>query len=248
MPIALAGNNYGKSRVRVVKVTRHADRHDLVELIVNVQFEGEFDAVHTEGDNRAVLPTDTMKNTVYALARDWDGEQIEEFALVLARHFLGNNPQVSRARIEIAQNQWNRMGGRAFERGSEEKRTTAVTAAQRNIEIQSGVGNMIVLKTSGSAVEGDKKDRYTNLKETSERILATAVTATWKYRNDSVAFGTCWRQAREAMLKTFVEQESTSVQRTAYTMGEAALQAVPEIAEIRLSLPNKHCLLIDLAP
>src|SRR5262245_19537068 len=190
MPIALAGNNYGKSHVRVVKVTRHADRHDLVELIVNVQFEGEFDAVHTEGDNRAVLPTDTMKNTVYALARDWDGEQIEEFALVLARHFLGNNPQVSRVRIEIAQNQWNRMGGRAFERGSEEKRTTAVAAATRsNIEIQSGVKNMILLKTSGSAFEGYKKDRYTTLKETSDRILATAVTATWKYRNDSVAFG-----------------------------------------------------------
>src|SRR5262249_47498639 len=124
-----------------------------------------------------------------------------------------------------------------------------VAAATRsNIEIQSGVKNMILLKTSGSAFEGYKKDRYTTLKETSDRILATAVTATWKYRNDSVAFGTCWRQAREAMLKTFVEQESPSVQRTAYTMGEAALQAVPEIAEIRLTLPNKHCLLIDLAP
>jgi urate oxidase len=248
MPIVLAGNNYGKSCVRVVKVTRHADRHDLAELAVNVQFEGDFDAVHTAGDNSAVLPTDTMKNTVYALAKDWDGEQIEELACRLIGHFLAGNPHVSRVRIEIEQSPWVRMGQHAFERGSEEKRTTGVTGTRAGVNIESGVENLIVLKTTGSAFEGYKKDRYTTLKETSDRILATAVKATWKYRGAGVVFGPCWRQAREAMVKTFVERESPSVQHTAYAMGEAALEAVPDIAEIRLSLPNKHCLLIDLAP
>jgi len=248
MPIVLAGNNYGKSRVRVVKVTRRADRHDLAELTVNVQFEGDFDAVHTAGDNRAVLPTDTMKNTVNALAKMWSGEQIEEFGCQLARHFLGDNPQVSRVRIEIGQSQWIRMDRYAFTRGSDEMRTAEVVGARGRMEIYSGIENLIVLKTTGSAFEGYKKDRYTTLKETSDRILATALTARWTYRSADVAFGPCWQRAREVILKTFVERKSPSVQQTAYAMGEAVLRAVPDVSEIRLTLPNKHCLLVDLAP
>jgi urate oxidase len=116
MPITLASNNYGKSRVRVLKVTRHADRHDLAELTVGVQFQGAFDAVHLSGDNSSVLPTDTMKNTVNALAKAWSGEQIEDFGCQLAAHFLTNNPQVSRVRIEIAQTEWTRMAQHAGRR------------------------------------------------------------------------------------------------------------------------------------
>jgi urate oxidase len=246
MPIILASNNYGKSLVRVVKVTRHADRHDLAELMVNVQFEGAFDAVHLSGDNSSVLPTDTMKNTVNALAKAWSGEQIEEFACQLVDHFLGDNPQVSRVRIGIAQIEWTRMGQHAFMRSSNEKRTTRVDGARTGVGIESGIENLTVLKTAGSGFEGYKKDRYTTLKETSDRVFATAITANWIYRTSRVAFGSCWREARAAMLKTFVEHESASVQHTAYAMGEAVLEAVDDITEIRLSLPNKHCLLIDM--
>ena len=248
MPIVLAGNSYGKSRVRVVKVTRRADGHDLAELAVNVRFEGDFDAVHTAGDNSAVLPTDTMKNTVNALAKAWSGEPIEEFGCQLAEHFLGDNPRVSRVRIEIGQSQWIRLDRHAFTRGSEEKQTTEVVGARGGTDIQSGIESLIVLKTAGSAFEGYKKDRYTTLKETSDRILATAITARWAYRTAKVAFGACRQRAREAILKTFVEQDSPSVQHTAHAMGEAVLNAAPDISEIRLTLPNKHCLLVDLAP
>ena len=236
--------------MRVVKVSRRAEGHDLVELAVNVQFEGDFDAVHTAGDNRAVLPTDTMKNTVNALAKAWSGEQIEEFGRQLAQHFLGDNPQISRVRLEIAQTQWTRISPSAFTRGSEEKRTTEVVGVRGGMDVQSGIENLIVLKTTGSAFEGYKKDRYTTLKETSDRVFATAITANWTYRHPEVEvpFGPCWQQAREAILKVFVERESPSVQHTAYAMGEAVLRAVPEITEIRLTLPNKHCLLVDLAP
>src|SRR6266446_5785322 len=135
MPFVLCGNNYGKSRVRVLKVTRHPDRHDLAEIAVNVQFEGDFEAVHTAGDNRAVLPTDTMKNTVYALAKAWSGEEIEEFGLQLAAHFLADNAPVTRVRISIAQSQWNRMDRHSFTRGPEEKRTTRITASRDSVEI-----------------------------------------------------------------------------------------------------------------
>src|SRR5207247_6996784 len=123
-------NSYGKSRVRLVKVTRGADQHDLAEITVDIRFEGDFDAVHTAGDNSNVLPTDTMKNTVYALAKEWSGEDIEDFGMHLGAHFLRENPQVTRLRIGIAQSQWTRMDPHSFTRGSEEKRTTEVTAAQ----------------------------------------------------------------------------------------------------------------------
>ncbi len=248
MANVLAANNYGKSRVRVVKVARRADRHDLAEITVDMQFEGEFDAVHLEGDNARVLPTDTMKNTVNALAKKWPGEEIEDFGIELAKHFLEGNPYASRVRIGIEKNQWERMSNYAFQRGSDERSTAEITGARRSLSIESGIANMVVLKTTGSGFEGYKKDRYTTLKETSERILATAVRASWKYTSPDVAFGDCRRRAREAMLKTFIERDSPSVQRTAYEMGAAALEAAPEIAEIRLSLPNKHCLLIDLSP
>src|SRR5437016_5326625 len=248
MSIVLAGNNYGKSRVRVLKVTRRPDRHDLAEIVVNVQFEGDFDVVHLSGDNSPVLPTDTMKNTVNALAKAWSGEQIEDFALQLSRHFLDGNPEVSRVRIEISQSQWIRLDGHAFVRGSEEKAVAKIAATRSSVEIQSGIENLIVLKTAGSGFEGYKKDRYTTLKETSDRIFATALAASWTYRDSEAAFGPCWQRAREVILKTFAERDSPSLQHTAYQMGEAVLLAVPEIREIRLSLPNKHCLPIDLTP
>jgi urate oxidase len=248
MPITLASNNYGKSRVRVVKVTRHADSHDLAELAVNVQFEGAFDAVHLSGDNSSVLPTDAMKNTVNALAKAWSGEQIEDFGCQLTDHFLRDNPQVSRVGIEIAQTEWTRMAPHAFTRGSDEKRTTRVAATRAAVEIESGIENLIVLKSAGSAFQGYKKDRYTTLKETTDRIFATAITAIWTYRTPQVAFGPCRLRARAAILRTFIERDSPSVQHTAYAMGEAVLQAVEDITTIRLSLPNQHCLLIDMAP
>src|SRR5262245_15063551 len=179
----LAGNSYGKSRVRLVKVSRRAEAHDLVELTVNVQFEGDFDAVHTAGDNSAVLPTDTMKNTVNALAKAWSGEQIEDFGRQLVEHFLRDNPQVSQVRIEIGQSQWLRLDRHAFAHGSDEKATTEVIGTPDRIEVQAGIENLVVLKTTGSAFEGYKKDRYTTLKETSDRILASALTAKWAYRS-----------------------------------------------------------------
>lgn len=244
----LDGNSYGKSRIRLVKVTRRADRHDFVELSVDVQFEGDFGAVHTAGDNRNILPTDTMKNTVYALAKTWSGEEIENFGSQLVGHFLEENPPVARVRVAIAQRQWIRLDAHAFTRGPEEKRLTQVTGVRGSLQIESGIENLVALKTTDSSFEGYKKDPYTTLKETSDRILATAIKANWRYQTSPVAFGRCWQRVREAMLKTFAERHSPSVQHTAYAMGEAAMQAVPEITGIRLSLPNKHCLLMDLAP
>lgn len=248
MSTILLSNHYGKSRVRMVKVVRHDDRHDLMDVTVNIQIEGDFEAVHTAGDNRNVLPTDTMKNTVYALAKQSPQEQIEDFARRLTDHFLTNLPQVSQVRIEIAEHPWTRMGRHAFTRGSNEKRIASIAGTRNGRLIMSGIEDLVVLKTTGSAFAGYIQDKYTTLKETSDRILVTAIKATWIHGKSDIDFGPSWVGVRKVLLDTFAERESPSVQHTAYAMGEAVLKAYPAIEEVSLSLPNKHCLLVDLSP
>src|SRR5215217_3849139 len=81
--IVLGQNSYGKSGVRIVKVKRDTERHELWDLDVAVTLEGNFEAAHLEGDNSKLLATDTMRNTVYALAKDHLTGSIEEFGLAL---------------------------------------------------------------------------------------------------------------------------------------------------------------------
>jgi urate oxidase len=254
MSAKLAANNYGKSRVRLVRVTRDRDQHNLKDICVGIQFEGEFEAVHTHGDNTSVLPTDTMKNTVYALAGQEPVAEIEEFGKRLTAHFLKDNRQVSRVTVEISENLWARIPveGKghchAFVAGGREQRTATVTSTRTKNEIEAGIANMVVLKTGDSAFAGYIKDPYTTLKETRDRVFATAVTARWLYDRDDVAFEACWLGVRESLLKTFAEHKSESVQHTLFAMGEAVLAKFPDISQISISMPNKHHLPFDLSP
>ena len=254
MPITLSHNNYGKSRVRLMKLTRQPDRHDLKDLTVDIQFEGDLESSYTQGENRKVLPTDTMKNTVYALAKLYPIEQIEDFGQQLAEHFLTGNAQVSKVRIDIAENLWSRVphGGKphasTFTPAGQERRTATITATRDNTTIQAGIDDLVVLKSAGSGFEGYIHDPFTTLKETSDRIFATAIKAVWTYGSSEIPFGPYWHGVREAICQTFVEHESKSVQHTLYAMGKAVLERYEEIADISLSLPNKHCLLVDLSP
>ena len=254
MSVKIVHNNYGKSRVRLLKVARRGERHELQETTVKIAFEGEFTEVHTVGDNSQVLPTDTMKNTVYALASQTrEIEEIEAFAMRLANHFLTNNPPVTRVIIEIAEHGWTRMAlgeqthPHSFIKGSNEKRTTKVTVTRESAVIKSGVEDLIVLKTTKSGFVGYIKDQYTTLPETTDRIFATSIKANWIYANSDAAAGDIWRGARATIIETFAAHDSLSVQHTLYAMGEAVLEKFPDIAEISLSLPNIHYLPVDLA-
>ena len=250
----LGENGYGKSRVRVVKVSRRDGRHELRDLTVSIRLEGEFEDAHVRGDNRDVLPTDTMKNTVYALARQTEIDAIEDFARALATHFLPHNPAVSRSRVTVREHGWYRipLGGRphphAFVRGSDEVDLATVTAEGDAVRIESGIDDLRVLKTTGSGFEGYPRDRFTTLRETSDRVLATAMRVRWTYGLTEISYSEIRPRAREAILETFAEHESRSVQHTAYAMGEAVLERCPEIDAVAFSLPNKHHLLVDLAP
>ena len=254
MAIRLEENNYGKQRVRILQVSRHADRHDIKELTVGIRLEGDFDSAHTKGDNRKVLPTDTMKNTVYALAKQHPIESPEEFCIRLADHFLTRNAQVSRVGIEASQTLWSRLtiGGNphphTFTGSGNEKRTAHVTSTRTEESLQAGVAGLVVLKTTDSAFENYLKDEYTTLKEDRNRILATVVRAAWLYRGNTVDFDSNWQGVRQTLLETFAGHDSESLQHTLYAMGEAVLKKFADVREIHLSLPNKHYNLVELSP
>jgi len=254
MAIRLGENNYGKQRVRILQVARQADRHDIKELTLGIRLEGDFNSAHTKGDNRKVLPTDTMKNTVYALAKQHPIESPEEFCIRLADHFLTRNAQVSRVGIEASQTLWWRLtiGGNphphTFTGSGNEKRTAHVTSTRTEESLQAGVAGLVVLKTTDSAFENYLKDEYTTLKEDRNRILATVVRAAWLYRGNTVDFDSNWQGVRQTLLETFAGHDSESLQHTLYAMGEAVLKKFADVREIHLSLPNKHYNLVELSP
>jgi urate oxidase len=256
MPV-LGANRYGKSRIRLVKVRRHAAGsadapHELLDLTIDVLLEGAFDAVYVDGDNAACLATDTMKNTVYALARRHEIARVEAFALQLVSHFV-EQPAVTNVVVAAIEHRWDRLtaDGRmhphAFIQSGGEQWTTKVTRNAEGTRVSSGLTNLVVLKTSDSAFAGFPRDAYTTLAETADRILATAVTASWAYRTETADFGARER-IRTALVETFAAHDSRSVQHTLYAMGEAALAACSDIEEVSISMPNRHHLLVDLRP
>ncbi len=248
MPIVMGSNTYGKAEVRLVRVIRGDDRHDLRDLTVTVHLEGDFDDVYTKGDNRTVLPTDTMMRTVYALASDDPMDSIEKFGLRLAEHFLEADPAATVVRIELLQHPWERLRAHSFVRGGGGLRTATVTSTREEPRVEAGVGDLYVLKTTDSAFAGYLKDDYTLLPETDDRILATVVNADWSYARLDVDFDAAWEGVLGTILETFADHHSLSVQHTVWVLGEAVLKEFDSIERIHFSLPNRHHLLVDLSP
>lgn len=252
--IVLGQNNYGKSKVRMVKVSRAGKKHTVREISVDIALEGDFEPIH-RGRNERCLPTDTMKNTVYAMGKEHALETIESFALDLGGHFMGVNQWVAAARVQVQQVPWNRVrvGGKdhphCFTKGTEERQTCDIAMGESESYVVSGIEDLVILKSTDSAFWGYPKSRYTTLPETRDRIMASSVTAQWLLTEKGVkrgAFAKYREAVRAALIETFAEHKSESVQHTLLAMGEAALKACPEVDRIRLSMPNKHCLLVNL--
>lgn len=263
--IVLGPNQYGKAEVRVVKVTRDTARHEIEDLNVTSQLRGDFAAAHLAGDNAHVVPTDTQKNTIFALARDGIGSP-EAFLLRLADHFASSFDWVTGGRWEAEAYSWHRIltdgaeHDHAFVRSGQEVRTAVVVADGAERHVIAGLKELTVLKTTQSGFEGYPKDRYTTLPETSDRILATDVAARWRY--DVAASGASGAESgaadldynatydsvRMLLLEAFAEKYSAALQATLFDMGRRVLEVHPEIAEIRFSMPNKHHFVVDLEP
>jgi urate oxidase len=252
--IELAENSYGKSGVRVVKVKRHPTHHDFREWAVEIRLEGDFEPCFVAGDNSKILPTDTMKNAVYSLARNSAAECIEDFGKELIAYFFDRNPQVSAARVTLSEKSWEHLntGGKphptTFVQSSNERQITEVAASKNgSLAVISGFENLIIMKTANSGFAGFIKDSLTTLQETTDRLLGTSVRAQWKYSSSDVPFVSLRTKIRETLLSAFASHVSKSVQHTLYAMGETALAQAPEIEDIALTMPNLHCLLVDLS-
>ena len=250
----LSENRYGKSRVRVMRVKRGADGHEIHEWNVQVLLQGDFETCFTEGDNSKILPTDTMKNTVYSLARKSQAACMEEFAKELVDFLLGRNTHVSHAEVRISEKAWDHAasGGKThpttFVQSTGERQTTKVERAQGGaFRIASGLENLIILKTAKSGFEGYIKDSLTTLPPTADRLFGTALQATWRYLASDLEFAKMRTKIRGALIDAFAAHDSKSVQHTLYAMGDAVLQHVPQVEDIELTMPNIHCLLVDLS-
>jgi urate oxidase len=264
MAVTLGHNQYGKAETRVVRVFRDAEPHEIVDYTVSVSLTGDFADVHLTGDNRKCLTTDATRNTVNSYAKEAGDavRQPESFATALARHFVDDVPQVDRARVRIEAHPWDRLtaGGaphpHAFSRRGAHVRTATVTHDARGaLWVVSGVRELVLLKTTDSEFHTFYEERYTTLQPTTDRILATSVTAQWLHadpRTSSVDPGTDWGTSHDRVLATlcatFAGHHSLALQQTLYAMGENVLGEQPGIAEIRFSLPNRHHLLVDLSP
>lgn len=252
MKIRLTKNAYGKNAVNLSKIIRHPDHHEFRQISVNVSLQGDFDTAHTEGDNSKILPTDTQKNTVYALAKEKFTTGIEDFAKDLANHFTSNNPQLSLTTIEIEEFSYSRLKfdntehPHAYISNGNEKHITVVEQDAQEIRVKSGITDLLILKTTDSAFEKYIRDPYTTLKETSDRIMATKCEAVWNYNSINLDFVSLFTNIRNTLLKTFSDHKSLSVQHTLYAMGEAVLKKFGEVQEISLVMPNKHHILFNL--
>lgn len=253
--VRLGENTYGKSHVRLSRIVRLEDRHVFEEWSVRVLLTGDFEASFTAGDNSRILPTDTMKNTVYSVARASRAATLELFAIELGDYLLANNSQAGRVLVEIEEKAWEPLAVRgtphpsAFKLAGPELHTVRASRGQgKPWSIRSGVDGLTILKTSGSEFTGYLEDRLTTLKPSTDRIFGTRATIAWEYASAAHAFAQARARIMAALLKVFAEHHSLSVQHTVFEMGKAALEAAPEISRIKLTMPNLHHLLADLSP
>lgn len=250
----LIQHNYGKAKVRVLKVFRAGATHSIKELDVQVMLQGDFDASFTKADNRLVVATDSIKNTVHVLAKQKLGAETESFGVALGEHFLKTYQHVSRVEVSLTEHCWNRIsvGGKphahAFLETSAAKPFSKIRATRKQTTVESGIEELFILKSTASGFEDFLRDEFTTLPETDDRICATKLKATWTYTKPPKSYAKTNGKILNTMLAVFAKNFSPSVQVTLFQMGKMALKIAPEISKIHIAMPNKHCLLINLIP
>lgn len=251
--IELAADRYGKAAIRLVRVGRDTTPHTLHDLTIAIALEGAFAAAHTDGDNSMVVATDTMKNTAYAFAAEHLIGSIEAYATDLARHFLEFD-QVERATVNVREHGWRPIdvagspAPDAFVRTGEGTRVATVAATRDGVTVEAGVEDLVVMKTTRSGFEGFPRDRYTTLPEADDRLMATKVTAIWRYGAPDIDFDATWTDVRRTLLEVFADHDSPSVQTSIWIIAKAMLERYDVLDEVRMVLPNLHHWTVDLAP
>jgi urate oxidase len=252
--IVLGPNRYGKAENRVVRINRNTARHEIRDLNVSTSLRGDFEAAHVTGDQAHVLPTDTQKNTAFAYAKQHGVTSPEDYAIALATRLLQAAPAATGAHVQVDEHPWQRIqvGGEghdhAFVRTDGGIRTAEVDVTADATLVEAGVRELVVLKSTGSEFKGFLRDDYTTLPEADDRVLATSLTAIWRYASGEHDWNATYDDVRRRLLEAFATTYSRALQETLYAMGTAVLEAHPEVIEIRFSAPNKHHHLVDLSP
>ncbi|MEM6748948.1 MAG: factor-independent urate hydroxylase [Planctomycetota bacterium] len=250
----LVSQKYGKHQVRVSKILRdpaNPKRHDFVQADIDVELQGDFDASYTDADNSSIVATDSIRNTVYAMAKDDPWASIESLGVAITGHFLKQYAHVTTATARLREQIWSRLGDHdhAFSSAGDETPTAEVVQSRASgLAITSGLGDLMIAKTTESGFTNFVDDEYRTLADTEDRILATVLTASWTYADPKPGddYPAMRSAIRAALLGTFGDHYSISVQQTLYLMGGAALAACPSIGEITLTMPNKHHLRFPL--
>lgn len=252
--IVLGKNQYGKAENRIVRIYRDSPRHEIHDVNVSTCLRGDFSAAHLAGEQSQVLPTDTQKQTAYAYAKEKGLQSIEDYGLALARHFVHDVEPVQGARIEIDEYAWQRavVDGAEHDhtwiRKGQEVRTAAITVDAEEEWVVGGLKEMTILKSTGSEFAGFLTDPYTILEPTHDRVMATSLTAQWRFTTTDVDWETTFVGIKTHLVEQFAVVQSLALQQTLFEMGRAVLEAYPTIAEVRLAAPNKHHFVYDLSP
>jgi len=251
---SMTHNAYGKSRVRLTKVTREKDRHVLHEIAVNIQLEGKFERSYTEGDNSDVVATDSMKNTVYVLAAEHELKSIEAFGKILAQHFLSSYETISKVTVHLEEELWHRISvngtehKNSFYGAGAEKHTADINATRESVDVVSGIVGLKLVKTTDSEFWGFVRDRYTTLVEVKDRIFGTSVETQWKYMGENADYQKAYEKVRNTILEVFADHHSLAVQHTLYDIGQKALNDCADLKQITITMPNEHRIPFNLEP
>ncbi len=247
MATVLGANQYGKAENRVVRIVRDTPRHEIRDLNVSTSLRGDFADAHITGDQAAVLPTDTQKNTAFAYAKIRGVDSIEDYALALGRRLMEACPVASAAQARVEEYAWDRIGDHSFVRRGGAVRTCVVTVGRDETHVLSGVQELVLLNSTDSEFKGFLKDEFTTLAETDDRILATSLIAKWRHSSTEVDWNASYDAVLATLLSTFAGTYSRALQETLHAMGCAVLDEQPGIAELRFSAPNKHHFLVDFS-
>lgn len=247
--VVLGKNQYGKAQNHVVRIHRDTDRHVIRDLVVTSQLRGDFEAVHTEGDNGHCVPTDTQKNTVFAFAQKYGITSPEELLLKLSEHFTSEFEWVTGGRWAADEHAWDRINDsdHCFVQNKQEVRTAVLVTDGEQQTVISGFKDLTILKSTESGFQGYPKDKYTTLPETTDRIMSTDVATRWRYNTTDVDYDAVYADVKKIILDKFTDHYSRALQETLYLMGKAVIEAHPEIDEIKFSCPNKHHFVYDLS-
>ncbi|GAA5084163.1 urate oxidase [Microbacterium yannicii] len=257
--VSLGANKYGKAENRVVRIYRDTPRHEIVDLSVTSQLRGAaLASSFLEGDNAMIVATDTQKNTAFAFAKEHGIPSPEEYLLKLGDHFVSAFDWIEGGLWQAEQYEWERIlvdgvpHDHSFVRRGQGTRLATVQKIDGATHVTGGVKDLTVLKSTGSEFSGFPRDRYTTLPEATDRIMATSVTGRWRFLPDAVDagidFNRLYTEVVGVLLSTFATVHSLALQQTLFAMGKAAIEAHPEIAEVRFAMPNKHHFAYDLAP